>query len=166
MLAKSIEIVYTITTTLALEGTYHSEIFERSSILNIPKSLIQILQLLINNALRLLGTLNSLSLKGLDGLDLPLDVIGSRLECLEGALNLVNDGCVLQLTAVEGEVNILRVFGELLELAAGVIVALLESDEGVGGRAFQSELAAEGGPVQLEGGTSLLNVLALLFGKA
>jgi hypothetical protein len=65
------------------------------------------------------------------------------------------------LAAIEGEVDILRVFGELLDFAASVVVAFLEGDERVSCRTFQSELAAKCGPVELEGGTPLLNMLAL-----
>jgi hypothetical protein len=64
------------------------------------------------------------------------------------------------LAAVEGEVYIFRVFGELLELAAGIVVALLKGDEGVSRRTFESELAAECGPVDFEGGTPLMVLLA------
>jgi hypothetical protein len=79
---------------------------------------------------------------------------------LEGALDFVDDRRVFQLAAVEGEVDILGVFGELLKLAAGVIVALLKGNEGVGCRAFESELVAECGPVNFKGGTPLLCLLA------
>ena len=39
---------------------------------------------------------------------------------------------------------------ELGELAAGVIVALLEGDEGVGSLALEGELLGELGPVELD----------------
>jgi hypothetical protein len=87
---------------------------------------------LINNRLSFLRALNSLRLKRLNGLDLPVYIIRGWLESLELLLDLVHNGRVLQLATVCGEVDGLRQIGELLDLAAGIVVALLEGDESVG----------------------------------
>jgi hypothetical protein len=49
-----------------------------------------------------------------------------------------------------GEVDGLGLLLELGELAAGVVVALLEGDERVGGLALERELLGELGPVELD----------------
>jgi hypothetical protein len=136
-------------------STYHSEILKRPSLLNVPQRLLQILQLLINHGLGVLRALDSLGLERLDGLDLAAHVVRGRLEGLELLLDLVDDGRVLERAAVSGEVDRLRQLRQLLNLAAGVIVALLEGDEGVGCIAAQAELAGQLGPVELESCASL-----------
>ena len=57
------------------------------------------------------------------------------------------------------EVNGLRLLGEDGDLAAGVIVALLEGLESGGGVTAEAELLAELGPVELEGCAALLRKL-------
>lgn len=54
------------------------------------------------------------------------------------------------------EVDGLGLLGENGDLAAGVVVALLERLQGGGGVAFEAKLRAELGPVELEGCAALL----------
>jgi hypothetical protein len=54
-------------------------------------------------------------------------------------LDLVDDGLVLQDAAVVGEVDGLGLLGQELDLAAGVVVALLEVLERSGGLAAKAE---------------------------
>jgi hypothetical protein len=80
-------------------------------------------------------------------------------------LDLLDNSLVLQRAAVLGEVDRLRLVGELLELAAGIVVALFESDKGVGCAAFEAELGADFAPIELEGRAPLwIGLLAGLFG--
>lgn len=137
-------------------STYHSQILKRPRLLNIPQRLVQILQLLIDYTLRLLSALDSLRLKRLDRLQLPGHIVRSRLEGLELLLDGVDDGAVLELVAVLGEVDGGGLFRELGELAAGVVVALFEGEEGGGCVAAEAELGGQLGPVELEGCASLL----------
>jgi len=58
-----------------------------------------------------------------------------------------------------GEVDGLGLLGQDLDLAAGVIVALLEGLEGGGGVATEAELLANLGPVELEGCAALLRAM-------
>lgn len=129
-------------------NTYHSEILERPGLLNVLQRLVQILQFLVNHALRLLGALDGLCLERLNGLHLSLNIVGGWLEGLELLLYIVDDGLVLEDSAVVGEIDGGGVLLELLDLSAGVVVALLESNEGVGGAAFETELGTELCPVQ------------------
>lgn len=76
-------------------------------------------------------------------------------------LNVVDDGGVLENAAVVGEVDGVGLLGQLGELAAGVVVALLEGDERVGGGALEGQLAGQLGPVELEGCAALRGVLAV-----
>lgn len=145
--------------------TYHSQVVEWPSLLNVLQCLLQILQLGIDNCLGLLRSLDSLALKGLDGLELPLQVVRGRLERAELLLDVVDDGLVLQDAAVMGEVDGLRLLGEQLNFATGIIVALLESLQGGGGAAFEAELAGKFRPVEFEGGAALQRAsLRLVFG--
>ena len=54
------------------------------------------------------------------------------------------------------EVDVLGLLGEDSDLAAGVIVALLERLEGSGGVSLETELLGQLGPVELEGCAALL----------
>lgn len=121
-----------------LSNTHHSEVLKRSRSLDVLERLLQILQLLINLALGLLSSLDGLRLECLDRLDLPVDVVLLRGEGVELLLEVVDDGLVLEDAAVVAEVDGLRLLGQQLHLAAGVVVALLEGYEGVGGVAFQA----------------------------
>lgn len=88
--------------------TYNSKILKRSRRLNILQSLLQIPQLLIDLPLSHLRILNRLSLKRLDSLNLPSNIICSWLEALEVILDLVDYGLVLEHGAVMAEINFLR----------------------------------------------------------
>lgn len=70
-------------------------------------------------------------------------------------LDLVDDGLVLEDVAVVREVNGLGLLGQDLDLAAGVIVALLEGLERSGGLAAEAERGGHLGPVDLESGAAL-----------
>jgi hypothetical protein len=54
--------------------------------------------------------------------------------------NLLDDSCVFQDAFVVRKVDLLGMFAQLLDLAAGIVVAFLESDEGIGSAAFEAEL--------------------------
>jgi hypothetical protein len=140
---------------MSIVETYHSQILKRPGLLNIPQSLIQILQFLINHTLRILSALDSLRLKRLNRLQLSAHIIRSGLESLELLLDGIDDGAVLELAAVLGEVDGGGLLGQLLELAAGIVVALFEGEEGGGCVAAEAELRRELGPVELEGCASL-----------
>lgn len=141
---------------LSASHTHHSEVFEWASRLNVLESLLQVPQFRINLALGLFRALHGLSLECLNGLDLPLDIVLLWLESIELLLDVGNDVLVLQEAAVLGEVDGLGLLGEDLDLAARVIVALLEVGERLGGVASQTELAAQVGPVDFEGSRTLL----------
>lgn len=135
--------------------TYHSEILKRPSSLNVLKGLVEVNQLSLNLTPGLLSGLNSLSLKGIDSLNLAANIVRSGLEGLERALDLVDDGLVLQDIAVVREVDGLGLLGQNLQLAAGLIVTLLEGLEGGGCLATEAEGAGDLGPVELESGAAL-----------
>lgn len=129
-------------------NTYNSEILERPGLFNVLQCLVQILQFLVDDALRLLGALDSLCLESLNGLHLPLNIVCGWLESLELLLDIVDDGLVLEDSAVVSEIDGGGLLLELLNLSAGVVVALLECNEGVGCAAFETKLGTEFGPVQ------------------
>ena len=60
------------------------------------------------------------------------------------------------------EVDFLGLLGEDLDLAARVVVALLEGGESLGGAAFEAELGAQVRPVDLEGGGALQGGVSML----
>lgn len=122
---------------------------------------MQIAQLLVHDALGLLGALDGLCLESLDGLDLAADIVRLRLEGIEATLDLVDDGGVLQHGSIVREVDRLGLLLQGVDLAAGVIVALLEGLEGGSGLAFEAQLRADLRPVDLEGGAALLRVKTL-----
>jgi len=144
-------------------STYHSQFIKAPGLLNVPQRLLQIAQLLVNDSLGLLGALHSLRLKRLDSLDLAPDIVRLRLVRGVALLDLVDDGLVLEHGAVVCEVDGLRLLGEQGHFAARIVVALLEGLEGRGGLAADAELRAELGPVELEGGASLLGGCGLVF---
>lgn len=63
------------------------------------------LQLEIHSPFGLLGVLDRLCLKGVNGFYLPANVISHWLESLDVALYLIDDGLVLQARAVRGKVD-------------------------------------------------------------
>lgn len=65
-------------------------------------------------------------------------------------LDLVDDGLVLQDAAVVCEIDFLGRFGEDLDPATGIVVALLKGLEGGGGLTSQAEGLGDGGPVEFE----------------
>ena len=135
--------------------TYDGELIKWPGSLDILQSLLQVHQLGLDATLGLLGRLDGLSLKGIDGLELTSNVVGGRLEGLEVVLNLVNDGLVLEGLAVVRKVDGLGLLGQHGYFAAGVIVALLEGLEGCGGLAAKSQGAGDFGPVDFESGATL-----------
>lgn len=70
-------------------------------------------------------------------------------------LELVDDSLVLQDAAVVGEVDLLGSLGEDLNLAAGIVIALLEALEGGRGLAAEAQGAGDLDPVDLECGATL-----------
>lgn len=138
-----------------IESTYHRELVERTGSLDVLEGLLQVGQLGLNAALGLLGALNSLGLESVNGLELAVHVVGRRLEGLEVVLDLVDHSLVLEVLAVEGKVNGLGLLGKNGELAAGIIVALLEGLQGGSGLAAKAQRGADFGPVDLQGGATL-----------
>lgn len=136
-------------------STYHSHLIEWPCRLNVRQSLLQILQLQIDVRLGLLCILHSLCLEGLDGLDLPSDIVCSWLECAEVLLDLVDDALVFEDGTVVREVDLLGLLGEDLHAATGVLVALLECLEGGSGLPAKSEALGHLCPVELESCASL-----------
>jgi hypothetical protein len=141
--------------------THHSEVLERPGSLDVLQRRLEVLELSIDLDLGLLGALNSLGLVGLDGLDLAVDVVLLDLEGVELLLNVVDDSGVLQDGAVVGEVDLLGLLGEDLDLAARIVVALLEGLQGLGGGSTEAEFGAQVGPVDLRGGAALDRVLVV-----
>jgi len=58
----------------------------------------------------------------------------------------------------------LRLLGQDLHTAAGIVVALLEGLEGGGGAAFEAQLRADLLPVEFEGGAALRRARMLASG--
>lgn len=139
------------------DNTYDSEVLEGTGSLDVLQGLLQVLQLGLNLTLGSLGVLNSLGLEGINSLQLAVDIVGNGLEGLEVVLELVDDGLVLQDAAVVAEVNGLGLLGQDLDLAASLVVALLESLEGDGGLAAEAEGGRHLGPVDLESGAALFS---------
>jgi hypothetical protein len=135
--------------------THHSEVLEGPGSLDVLEGLVEVLQLSIDLGLGLLSALQGGSLVCLDGLDLAADVVLLDLEAGELLLNVVDDGGVLEDGAVVGEVDLLGLLGQDLDLAARVVVALLEGLQGLGGGAAEAEFGAQVGPVDLGGGAAL-----------
>lgn len=74
----------------------HSQILERTGILNVSKSSLQILQLHIDLLNRLLSLGDSGRLKRLNSLDVCVHIICDRLEIFEELGGLVDDGFVFE----------------------------------------------------------------------
>lgn len=135
--------------------THHSEVLEGPGSLDVLQRLVKVLQLSVDLGLGLLSALHGLGLVGLDGLDLATDVVLLDLEAVELLLDVVDDGGVLEDGAVVGEIDLLGLLGQDLNLAARVVVALLEGLKGLGGGATEAEFGAQVGPVDLGGGAAL-----------
>lgn len=135
--------------------TYDSEVLERTGGLDVLEGGSEVLELEVDSLLGGLGVLDSLNLESLDSLELAADVVGGGLEGLEALLDLVDDGGVLEGGAVGGEVDGRGLLGKLLDLAAGVLVALLESLEGRHGLAAETKRVGHLDPVELKGSASL-----------
>lgn len=135
----------------------NGKLLEWSGLLNVLEGGSKILQLQIHGLLGGLGVLDGLDLEGVNGLDLAADIVGGGLESLEALLDLVNDGLVLQDGAVLGEVDGGGLLGQLLDLAAGILVALLESLEGGDGLAAEAQGRGDLDPVELESCASLFD---------
>lgn len=132
-----------------ISQTHRRHILPRPRRLNIRQRLLQVLQLGIHLPLGRLRALDSLDLEGLDRLDLPTHIVRLRLELLELGLDLVDNGAVLERVPVGCKVHGRGLGGELIELAAGVVVAFLEGLEGGGGLALEPEGGGDFGPVDL-----------------
>lgn len=135
--------------------TYNSEVLEGTGGLNVLEGLLETAELGLNLALGLLSALDGLGLESVDGLQLAADIVGGGLEVLEVVLDLVDDGLVLQDLAVVLEVDSLGLLRQDLNLAARIVVTLLEGLEGSSGLAAESEGAGQLGPVDLESGATL-----------
>jgi hypothetical protein len=135
--------------------THHSQVREWPGVLDVLQGLVQVAELLVHDALGLLGALESLCLEGLNGLDLPAHIVGLGLELAELLLDVVDNGLVLEDAAVVLEIDGLRLLGEDGDLAARVVVALLELLESGSSVALEAQLRADLCPVKLEGGASL-----------
>lgn len=136
-------------------GTYNSEFIEGTGGLDVLKGLLEVAEFSLNLALGLLSALDSLGLEGINGLQLAGNIVGGGLEVLELVLDLVDDGLVLQDAAVTGEVDGLRLLGKELNLAARIVVTLLESLQRGSGLAAEAEGAGRLDPVDLESGATL-----------
>lgn len=134
----------------------NGKLVEWPGLLDVLKGSGQVLQLQVDGLLGGLCVLDGLNLKGVNGLDLAGDIVGDGLEGLESLLDLVNDGLVLQDGAVVGEVDGGRLLGQLLDLAAGVLVALLEGLQGGDGLAAEAQGRGDLDPVELESCASKL----------
>lgn len=133
------------------------KLLEWSGLLNVLEGGGKILQLQVHGLLGGLGVLDGLDLEGVNGLDLAADIVGGGLEGLEALLDLVNDGLVLQDGAVLGEVDGGGLLRQLLDLAAGILVALLEGLEGGDGLAAEAQGRGDLDPVELESCASLFD---------
>lgn len=133
----------------------HSKVLEGTGLLDVLEGSSEILQLKVYGLLGGLGVLDSLDLEGVDGLNLAANVVGGGLEVLEALLDLVDNSLVLEEGAVGGEVDSRGLLGQLLDLAAGVLVALLEGLQGGDGLAAQAEGGGHLGPVELQSRASL-----------
>lgn len=110
--------------------TYHSQVLEWPGLLNVLQGLLQVRKLRVNLALGGQGILDSLGLESLDGLQLLGEIDRDGLEGLVGPLNLINDGLVLEDSAVVSDIQLLGQSTENDDLAAGLLVALLERLKG------------------------------------
>lgn len=136
-------------------NTYNRELLKAPCLLNVLQSLGEVLQFQVDLLLGSLGVLDSLGLKGLDSLELAVEVVCGGLESVEALLDLVNDGLVLEGGPVVGKVDGGRQLGQLLDLALGGVVTRLEGLQRGHGLPAQAERGGHAGPVELEGRGSL-----------
>lgn len=136
-------------------GTYDGELLKGTGVLNVLEGGGEVLELEVDGLLGGLGVLDGLDLEGVDGLELAVDVVGGGLEGGEALLDLVDDGLVLEAGAVGGKVDGGGLLGQELDLAAGVLVALLEGLQRGDRVATEAERGGHLGPVELESGASL-----------
>lgn len=153
MYSKSPHII--LPASLSVDKTYHREVLKRPSRLDILQRLLQVPKLSLNLALSLLCVLDSLRLKGLNRLQLTVQIVSGGLERFEVVLDLVDDRLVLQDIAVVREIDRLRHFGQDLDLATRIVVTLLEIMQRGGGLPAETQRAGDLGPVDLEGGAAL-----------
>lgn len=146
-------------------NTYNRELLKAPCLLNVLQSLGQILQFQVDLLLGSLGVLDSLSLKGLDSLELAVEVVCGGLEGVEALLNLVDDGLVLEGGPVVGKVDSSRQLGQLLNLALGGVVTRLEGLQRGHGLPAQAERGGHAGPVELEGRGSLGGEISSCWGE-
>lgn len=118
------------------EETYDRQFLKRPRALNPLERLPQLSDFLIHQPFCLLCRLQPLRFKRLDCANLSLDVVLFRRKRLELPLHLVDDGRVLQQCPVGRKVDGGRLFGEGLDAAFGVVVALFERREGLECAAF------------------------------
>ena len=109
--------------------TYDSEVLKRTSLFDVLQGSGEIFKLKINSLLGSLSVFNGLDLKSLNGLELAGHIVGSGFERLEALLDLIDDGLVLEKRSVGGKVDGSGLLLELLDLATGVLIALLEGLE-------------------------------------
>lgn len=131
-------------------ATYDGELIEGASLLNVLQGLVQVLELHIDTALGLLSVLDGLGLESLDGLDLAGNIVGDWLESLEVLLYRINDGSVLEDSAVVGEVDTGWLSLEGSELAAGILVALLEGVKSSDSLSTKAKVGGDCCPVEFE----------------
>lgn len=77
-------------------ATYHSDVLEGASLLNVLQGSSQVLELKVDGLLGSLGVLDGLNFESVDSLQLTGDIIGGGLEGLEALFDLVDDGLVLE----------------------------------------------------------------------
>jgi hypothetical protein len=114
------------------------------------------LKLRVDLTLGGLSVLSSGSLEGIDGGEDLGDIVGGGLEFLVRGLNLVDHSLVIEETAVVREVDLLGSVLEGSNLAAGILVALLEGLQLSRRLAFQAQGGGDTGPIDFEGSASLL----------
>lgn len=132
-----------------LENVLNNKVLEGTSTLDVAESLLERAKLLANLGLSRLGVLESLSLESLNGLNLLGSIVGSGLEGLESALDLVQNVLVLQSTLVVREVHVngLRLEGVNLEL--GILVTATEREQGTGSGTGKAQSRNNLAPVEL-----------------
>lgn len=138
---------------MSLGNVLRGELVERTSILDVGESGLQLLELNVNLLLGLLGLGNlkharrtvrqmaandkhntySLSLEGLDRLEGGADVVGGGLEVVQELLSLIDNGLVLQYRAVASEVNGGGLASEVVVNTLGIGVTLAEGLDGSDG---------------------------------
>ncbi|KAI6775732.1 hypothetical protein HG530_002490 [Fusarium avenaceum] len=135
--------------------TYDSEVLEWSGLLDVLEGSGKVLELEVDGLLGGLGVLDGLSLESIDSLQLSANIVGDGLEGVESLLDLIDDSLVLEDGSVLGEIDGGGLLREVLDLAADVLVALLEGLQGGDGLATETEGAGDLGPVKLESCASL-----------